>query len=145
MKECKKCKQTKPLNEFHKSKRHSMGRKNECAECTNEYLRAHYYKDHKESRKKSRINYYKRKYGISYSEYESMCLAVGMKCEICHIPGRTSAEIAEVGSPNVLVLDHCHITGKIRGILCRDCNTGIGSLQDDPNLLRNAVQYLERN
>lgn len=42
-------------------------------------------------------------------------------------------------------LDHCHITGKIRGIICRKCNTGIGMLMDNPSLLRRAAEYLENH
>lgn len=40
-------------------------------------------------------------------------------------------------------IDHCHKTGKVRGLLCKTCNTGIGHLKDDPNILRSAINYLE--
>lgn len=41
-----------------------------------------------------------------------------------------------------LFIDHCHKTGKIRGLLCPTCNAGLGFFRDDPNLLKNAVMYL---
>lgn len=44
-----------------------------------------------------------------------------------------------------LVVDHCHTTGKIRGLLCDDCNQGIGHFRDSPDLLRRAADYLEES
>lgn len=45
----------------------------------------------------------------------------------------------------VFVVDHCHQTGKVRGLLCRNCNAAIGLLGDDPKVLRVAAVYIERN
>lgn len=42
-----------------------------------------------------------------------------------------------------VVLDHCHVSGKIRGALCQRCNMGLGQFQDDPNRLRAAALYIE--
>ena len=39
-------------------------------------------------------------------------------------------------------VDHCHATGRIRGILCRVCNTGLGAFRDDPSVMQNAITYL---
>ena len=52
-------------------------------------------------------------------------------CAICQQP---------VIRPHV---DHCHTTGTIRGVLCRDCNIGLGNFKDDPELLRRAISYLD--
>lgn len=56
------------------------------------------------------------------------------KCAVCHRPIDTSA-----------ALDHCHITGKPRELLCRKCNVGIGMLQDDTTIVFNAFQYLVKH
>jgi len=61
-------------------------------------------------------------------------LAAGtMTCAICHI----------VLTRKTMAADHCHETGKLRGVLCMVCNSGLGMFQDNPTLLRQAVIYLE--
>jgi hypothetical protein len=80
----------------------------------------------------------KRKYGISLAEYEAMLTAQADACAICSKP-----ETLEIhGSLVYLAVDHDHVTGKIRGLLCSRCNQGIGSLHDDPERLRRAIAYL---
>lgn len=69
-------------------------------------------------------------YGITVSEYERMSADQDAACCIC---GETEA---------LLVVDHDHDTGDIRGLLCRACNRGIGMLSDDPKLLTRATAYL---
>ena len=54
----------------------------------------------------------------------------GGKCNICSKPEDT------------LCVDHCHKTGKIRGLLCFDCNTGLGKLGDDVQSIQRAIDYL---
>jgi len=44
---------------------------------------------------------------------------------------------------DVLVIDHCHITGKVRGLLCQQCNAGLGNFKDDPKRLEKAISYLK--
>lgn len=80
------------------------------------------------------------RYGITQEQYDAMHAAQGGVCAICGKPpkgGRTSSKNLHV--------DHDHATGKIRGLLCNDCNPGLGKFMDDPNLLRLAAAYLERH
>jgi hypothetical protein len=140
---CSTCKIEKSLYEFHKSKRHSEGRKKECADCTNLYLRNHYNfktklkKDFKLKRIKS---YYKRQYNIEYEDYLSLCKDNDYKCSICSKIKPVSG--SQEGIKDVLVLDHCHSSGKIRGVLCQECNQGLGLFRDNINNLVMAHLYL---
>lgn len=71
------------------------------------------------------------RYGISHDQYLALVAERDGCCEIC-------GEAAE------LHVDHCHETGRVRGLLCGHCNRGIGSLRDDTARLRRAIAYLER-
>lgn len=88
--------------------------------------------DRERVKKKSRL---KMIYGITLGDWEKMFDAQEGRCVIC---GKHQNELSKG-----LVIDHDHITGKVRGLLCHLCNIGIGSLQDDPALLKNAISYLE--
>lgn len=91
-----------------------------------------YQDSHPEARLAQRI----KKYGITVDEYMEMYMAQDGKCAICG---------AEVGNAegDRLYVDHNHRTGKVRGILCSNCNLGIGKFFDNIELLRKAIQYLE--
>lgn len=143
---CSKCSKRKKLSKFHKSKRHALGRKLECAECTNKYLRNHYNKNNKNCiiTKAKRTRYhYRRRYGIRYEDYLLFCTVLNNQCEICGAKKVPAGE-QKRGSKDHLVLDHCHNTGEIRGILCQECNQGIGLLKDNLTNLQNAIKYLKR-
>jgi hypothetical protein len=73
-----------------------------------------------------------RLYKLSIDEYETL-YAAG-KCGIC---GTT-----EAGGRGRFHIDHCHASGKVRGILCLRCNTGLGSLGDNIESLKLAISYL---
>jgi len=63
------------------------------------------------------------------------------KCAIC---GTDETFYDKNGLKSSLAVDHCHETGKLRGLLCHRCNTGIGSLRDSIDLLLKAIMYLEK-
>lgn len=77
-------------------------------------------------------SYFKRKYGITMAQRDEMIASQMGICVIC-----LSAPAAHV--------DHCHETGRVRGVLCFNCNSAIGKLGDDPDTLRRAIAYLEGN
>lgn len=84
---------------------------------------------------------YSRKYGISYAAFLEMIEAQHGRCAICRT--EINSMTAEKHSRRA-VLDHCHSTGAVRGALCNLCNSGIGFLQDSPEIAAAATAYLRR-
>lgn len=78
----------------------------------------------------------KSKYGLTRQAYDAMFDGQNGLCAICHQPEITSFK-------RTLSVDHDHITGQIRGLLCHFCNTGLGKFKDNPQLLVAAAQYLK--
>lgn len=78
-----------------------------------------------------------RRYGLSYQEYRALVERQGGVCALCR------HEWKGWGGKSGLHIDHCHTTGKVRGLLCGDCNTALGRFGDDPMLLRRAAEYLD--
>jgi len=93
-----------------------------------------------ENREKLRARLRREKYELTDEQFEAMSTAQGGVCAICGSPPAP----ARRGGEAVLYVDHDHRTGAVRGLLCRTCNTGIGMLGDDPEILRRAIEYLER-
>jgi len=80
-----------------------------------------------------------KKYGLTVAELEAMIQAQGNRCSICNnspIPGTGPAT-------KRLHIDHDHVTGENRALLCLNCNRGLGYFKDDPALLRAAADYLD--
>lgn len=81
--------------------------------------------------------------GISGPEYDVMHERQVGCCAICGGPEKRKHSIS--GTPFTLAVDHDHVTGRIRDLLCNRCNTVLGHVQDDPELLRKAADYLDRH
>lgn len=130
-----------------------------CRACRKAYQHEHYEKNrvrynetsaawlkaHPEKRKQITAKHYRLKgrnrflrqaYGITADEYEQMLRNQNGLCSICGHPPRNRKR---------LHLDHDHVTGTVRDLLCHQCNLTIGSAQDDPSRLRAAAAYLERH
>jgi hypothetical protein len=80
------------------------------------------------------------KYGITLEQYNIMLENQGGVCAICGDPP-TIIHAGEKVSP--LSVDHCHKTGKVRGLLCHPCNMALGLFKDNKDRLRAAAAYLE--
>ena len=120
-----------PLKDKDKKREYNRMWKENNPEKVKEYRKLHYHYDPDLTREYQ----LKALYGISNSDYEFILSSQGGVCAICGLPnnGRNFA------------IDHDHETGKIRGLLCVGCNAGIGSLKDDVNLVRRALEYLVKN
>lgn len=78
----------------------------------------------------------KRYYGITLEQYRSMEAEQNFVCKICNNKCKTGRELS---------VDHCHKTGKVRGLLCSTCNYMLGSALDDTTILANGIAYLEKS
>lgn len=135
MKLCQRCGCEKPEDEFRPMSRNGKNKnylRSYCRPCDSEYERV--------ARRDYRKNWQlKKAYGITLDEYREMFDRQNGLCAICELPEADSTN----GVAHLLAVDHDHETGKVRALLCKKCNTAIGLLGHDLNLLRTAVQYLE--
>ena len=86
-------------------------------------------------------SYYMRSYGITEATYQRMLAKQNSKCAICKSEGFLMGEQHKVK----LVVDHCHETGKVRSLLCHNCNRGLGLFQDNTKILTKAISYLQKH
>lgn len=77
----------------------------------------------------------KRRYGITYKDYMTILNLQGDCCGICKLPRKDYHKN--------MAVDHCHETGNIRGILCNNCNAGMGCLKDNPEILEKSIEYIK--
>lgn len=93
--------------------------------------------ENKEYRDKQRAYQLKKNFDITIEQYNEMLIKCNNACEIC---GSSDTKHAKQKYLNV---DHCHDTGKVRGLLCHACNIGLGKFEDNPKFLLKAIKYLK--
>ncbi len=141
---CSRCLEEKPRSEYYIDRRGTP--RGRCKACCSHVYKSKYQQDtgkykrrSEEYRKKNPERYHqcnrdlalRRNYGITLEQYDLMYHEQEGACGLC---GREDPK---------LMVDHCHDTNKIRGLLCRSCNTGLGSLGDDIPGLERAIMYLK--
>lgn len=116
-KECKRCFVSKPLEEFHRQPSGPMGRHSWCKACVNPYAREtrRRLKRPAEIRRWTNV---RTKYGLTKAEFDTLLTAQSGQCAICQ---------KHLAKPYI---DHCHETGKVRGLLCHRCNIRLTGLED---------------
>jgi hypothetical protein len=147
-KACAHCKAVKPIAEFNRSGKRYQSFCRKCGEKVGTEARR-IKKENGESVIINRKDYLKRnmwrkmraKYGIDREQYEALVEAQGNACAICKKPEKEMD--GQRGTPLRLSVDHDHETGKVRGLLCRQCNIGIGRLKESVEILQNAIDYLK--
>ena len=82
------------------------------------------------------------KYGITKTEYLSLIEVQNNKCAICKKPEENRGRGGKIKN---LAVDHCHETGKVRGLLCLNCNTALGSIKENKETLMQMIEYLEKH
>jgi hypothetical protein len=163
-KTCKKCGAAKSSEAFYKASTARDGLRPECIDCAKAYRRKWYeanreaairrtlkwrddnrdryddyraeYRQRPERKRKMRDLYYRRTFGISADDVDALIEVQGGVCAICGITPEREASWH---------VDHDHETGAVRGVLCIDCNHGIGKLGDSIERLERAIAYLRRS
>jgi len=130
MKTCSKCSVEKPLTEYWNSKTRKSGKCPQCKSCMREH------KSRQEITPAERTRRYKlkSKFGITVEQYDQMVVAQGNQCKICRCELAANRKSWDI--------DHCHNTGKVRGLLCNPCNQGLGMFKDNPDIIQSAINYL---
>ena len=129
-KRCEHCGETKPSDAFYRAETQFDGRSKICKECARAW---------KYENPARRINaVLKYKYRVPHGTYERMHEAQGGMCAIC-------GEIGGTVGQDRLALDHCHLTGVVRGLLCRSCNLALGFMRDSEKYLLAAIEYLRKH
>ena len=120
---CNKCKQDLPLESFAKV---TKGKVYRCKQCDKQYRQ-----EHSNQIREYQLQY---KFGITLEQYELLLKEQGYSCAICKKPSTRKR----------LAVDHCHTTGKVRGLLCSHCNQGLGHFMDNQTILENSLNYLKK-
>lgn len=119
-KACTQCGSVKPLSHFAQRASAPDGLRYDCRDCQAE---------------KSRGYLLRRRFGITAAEYDRMLAEQGGGCALCR-------RSAPGGRWTSFAVDHCHETGRVRGLLCYFCNYALGVLGDSPESLRRAYEYV---
>lgn len=136
---CTVCKVAKPFEHFYdgykaKKQQYATNRRyphSRCKSCDHARVKVYHKNNRDKVTKQQLISHRRREYGITEEEYNKMISSQNNLCAICNKP-----------SHKTLFIDHDHVTGKVRGLLCSHCNTGIGFFKDDIAALANAIKYL---
>lgn len=165
-KKCETCNRFKPFCEFTKLARSHDGMCPKCKQCKRKISKLYYQRNrillrrrqvewsrnnpdkarenrrkdlekHRQKRLASRKAARITRYGITLEQYQDMELSQSYLCAICRQPPEKLN-----GKTKSLNVDHYHFSGKVRGLLCTRCNTGLGQFLDSPDLLHRAIEYL---
>lgn len=142
-KRCARCEQDRPRDSFNRNRTRKDGLQTYCKPCAAGYKKTDAYLAGRRAYKRSsagkaaqRRADLKHRYGITEAEYGRLLAEQNGGCAIC--------STTECASGRRLAVDHCHATGRVRGLLCRDCNTVLGKFRDDAERFERAAAYLRK-
>jgi hypothetical protein len=135
LRQCTTCSNLRPLTEFNAHKPSPQGRRLRCRDCTRQYQKDYRKKYPEKVAARERSKELRKHYDLNPDQYEALKAWSNGGCTIC------GAKNGREGYR--LFVDHDHDTGKVRALLCNDCNQGLGRFKDRVDLLRIAIAYLE--
>ena len=134
LRECIVCHWALPLSEFNVRYK-SGGLYTDCRKCRSVRRQQNMRDNPIRSKRVVRAGNLRRNFNITIEEYDSIYINQGGCCAICGIhQSKLNRRFA---------VDYCHETGVVRGLLCGNCNNGLGRFMDNTNRLRNAIKYIE--
>jgi len=147
-KKCTKCGEVKPSSCFSKDRKLRSGLMSRCKKCMSAYFKVWYATNknspewvaRKRLRGERRREHTLRKFGLTSATYDALLEKQKGVCAICKKP----EEAERKGRVFNLAVDHNHRTGKIRGLLCCRCNRLLGRIENNPDWLAQALEYLEK-
>lgn len=132
VKRCPSCGETKEYSLFYRNKHSKINCSPYCKVCSN--LRTISYARENKDKIPTMGYALKTRYGITSEDYEKLLIKQEYQCAICCTD--------KCSSGRNFAVDHCHVTGKVRGLLCSNCNTSLGGFKDNAELLQKAIKYL---
>lgn len=150
MKSCTGCQQTKPKSDFYKDAVKKDGYKNKCKTCqaarekawseshkasVSAYGREYYRKNKEVYILRARVRSLKKNYNLTLGDYAHMLQSQDFVCAAC--------KTNNPGGKGTFVVDHCHTSGAVRGLLCNKCNLVLGTVKDSSAHLHHLAHYLE--
>jgi len=138
LKRCNDCGISRPLTAYTKQKRQNgtFGYMAICKECHCIVQAKRYQTYTLEQKLQKKSKFLQRKYGITIEQYNEMFNKQNGKCAACN---KHQSELVKA-----LVVDHCHISKKVRGLLCPGCNLALGNTHESPERLENLASYIRR-
>jgi hypothetical protein len=148
---CKKCGEEKPLEEFSSSKAcGTLGKRHTCKKCHTANSKKWYASNRDTVLAKRKIERDEQpdrsevmrlaRYDLTLDSYRKIRDAQQGKCAVC---GNKPEDLSD--GRTGLVVDHDHVNGKVRSLLCHACNVGLGNFKDNPDFLRKAASYIEKH
>lgn len=152
-KHCSDCKKTLSIDCFWTNRSKYDGLASQCKSCQRERIRkwkktpsgkAHVKRSYKQQCETGAIRktHLKQKFGMTLEDYDRMFESQNGVCVICGCPEIINGHGNKIKK---LAVDHNHITGKIRGLLCHSCNHALGLLNDNPIIVKSLLEYIIKN
>lgn len=133
-KKCNKCREILPVSGFYSKKVSKDGLMGYCKKCVSRTNKEYRKKYKKQTRKTMRNWHLRSKYGITLEEYDVMLEEQNGVCYICGLP--------PLGYR--LAVDHDHEKGRVRKLLCSNCNRALGFAKENTDTLKKLISYIEQ-